>query len=82
MRPNAEALGPVHTNEPFALQAFLSGEDMTIAGIAVLGPHFLKLRVTFFDDMKMRELMRETIHELAQFVQTSKLGSPMSNVQH
>ena len=82
MQPNAEAPWPVHTNEPFALQAFLSGDEMTIAGIAVLGTHFLKLRLTFFDDMKMRELMGETVHELAQFVRTSRCGTPISDVQH
>jgi hypothetical protein len=55
---------------------------MTVAGVAVLGRHFLKLRLTFVDDLKMRELMRETIHELARFAQMPVGASVSSHVRH
>jgi hypothetical protein len=77
--PNAEAPWPVYTVEPVALQAFLSGENMTIAGIAVLGKVFLKLRLTFFDDFKMRELMRETVHDLVRLAQAAGSGTFVSS---
>jgi hypothetical protein len=77
--PNAEAPWPVSTVEPFALQAFLSGEDMTIAGIAVLGRVFLKLRLTFIDDWKMRELMSVTVHDLVRLAQTAGSGTFVSS---
>ena len=75
LQPNLEAPWPVEIAEPFALQAFLSGEDMTIAGIALLGRLFLKLRLTFFDDPKMRELMQETIQDVVRLAQAAGAGS-------
>ena len=56
-------------------QAFLSGEAMTIAGLAVLERVFLKLRLTFFDDPKMRELMQETVQDVVRLAQTAGAGS-------
>lgn len=75
MQPNLEAPWPVQIAEPFAFQAFLSGEDMTIAGIAVLERVFLKLRLTFFDDPKMRELMQETVQDVVRLAQMAGAGS-------
>jgi hypothetical protein len=75
LQPNLDAPWPVQIAEPFAFQAFLSGEDMTIAGIALLGRLFLKLRLTFFDDPKMRELMQETIQDVVRLAQTAGAGS-------
>jgi hypothetical protein len=66
--PDAKTPWPVHVVEPFSLQHFLIGDDMSIAGIAMLGAHCLKLRLTYFDDLKMRELMVGTIQELAKMV--------------
>lgn len=63
---NAEMPWQAHLVEPFALQHFLIGEDMSVAGVAVLGAHCLKLRLTYFDDLRMRELMGDTIRELAR----------------
>jgi hypothetical protein len=74
IQPNLEAPWPVQIAEPFAFQAFLSGEDMTIAGIALLGRLFLKLRLTFFDDPKMRELMQETIQDVVRLAQMAGAG--------
>lgn len=71
---NLEAPWPVHIAEPFAFQAFLSGEDMTIAGIAVLEGVLLKLRLTFFDDPKMRELMQETVQDVVRLAQMAGAG--------
>lgn len=68
MHPDAESPWPVSLIKPFALQYFLIGDDMSIAGVGVLGPHLLKLRLTYFDDFKMRELMGEAVRELAQLV--------------
>jgi hypothetical protein len=74
IHPNVEAPWPIHIVEPFALQALLSGEKMTIAGVAVLGRVFLNLRLTFFDDLKMRELMHETVQEVVRLAQTAGAG--------
>ena len=74
MYGNAKAPWPVHLIEPFALQAFLIGEQLSVVAVAVLGQQFLKLRLTYFDDLKMRELMYETVHELARLAHTSELG--------
>ena len=75
IQPDLEAPWPVQITEPFAFQAFLSGENMTIAGIAVLERLFLKLRLTFFDDPKMRELMQETIQDVVRLAQTAGAGT-------
>jgi hypothetical protein len=63
---NAETPWPVQLAEPFALQHFLIGEDISVVGVAILGQHFLKLRLTYFDDLKMRGLMSDTVRELAR----------------
>jgi hypothetical protein len=75
IQPDLEAPWPVQIAEPFAFQAFLSGEAMTIAGIAVLERMFLKLRLTFFDDPKMRELMHETVQDVVRLAETAGAGS-------
>jgi len=75
IQPNLEAPGSVQIAEPFAFQAFLSDEAMTIAGIAVLERVFLKLRLTFLDDPKMRELMQETAQDVVRLAQTAGAGS-------
>src|SRR5262249_9097492 len=75
VQPNLEAPWPVQIAEPFAFQAFLSGEAITIAGIALLERLFLKLRLTFFDDLKMRELMHETVEDVVRLAQTAGAGS-------
>jgi hypothetical protein len=81
--PNVEAPWPIHIVEPFALQALVSGEKMTIAGVAVLGRVFLKLRLTFFDDLKMRELMQETVQEVVRLAQTAGAGiASLSYARH
>lgn len=83
LQPNLEAPWSAHIVEPFAFQAFLSGKDMTIAGIAVLGGRFLKLRLTFFDEPKMRELMDETVQETVRLAQTAGAGSArLSHARH
>lgn len=74
VNPDAKASWPVHVTEPFALQYFVSGEDLTVAGVAVLREHFVKLRLTFLDEVTMRELMYATIQELGTLVQMSSLG--------
>jgi hypothetical protein len=82
-QPNLEAPWSVHVAEPFAFQAFLSDKDMTIAGVAVLGGRFLKLRLTFFDEPKMRELMDETVQETVRLAQTAGAGSArLSHARH
>ena len=49
---------------PFAVKFLLSGSDMTVVALAVHGEHFVKVRLTHFDDRKMRELMRATLEAL------------------
>ncbi len=66
--PSARAPWPTLISGPFALQHYLIGNDLSVVGIAHLGRHALKLRLTYFDDLKMRELMKSTIHEFAALV--------------
>jgi hypothetical protein len=83
MHAHAEMPWPVRLAEPFALQYFLINENLSVAGIAVVGRHFLKFRLTYNDDPKMRELMNETIGEVARLANISKLGSGyFSHAQH
>lgn len=70
----ATAPWPAQVVEPFAFQHFLIGEDMSIAGVAVLGSHLLKLRLTYFDDLKMRELMGQAVGALCSLARTSVLA--------
>jgi hypothetical protein len=79
--PDAKTPWPVHFVEPFALQHFLIGDDMSIAGIAVLGPRYLKLRLTYFDDLKMRELMIGTIQELAKLASQKSQSSVSDQIR-
>jgi len=74
--PNAKMPWPVHLLEPFALQHFLIGEDLSVAGVAIVGKHFVKVRLTYFDDAKMRELMHGSLRELSHLV---ALASPYAS---
>jgi hypothetical protein len=38
---------------------------MTVVGVALHGPYFVKVRLTYFDDLKMRELMTASLQRLA-----------------
>lgn len=49
---------------PFIFKFFLSASDVTAVGVGVSGAYFVKMRLTFFDDPKMRDLMSETIRAL------------------
>ncbi len=69
--PNAETPWPETEIGPFKMQHFLIGEDLSVAGVGVLGSHYLKLRLTYFDDLKMRELMNASIRELCQLALNS-----------
>ena len=63
VNPTAEAPWPTLVNGPFVIQYFIIGDDVSVAGIALLGQHVVKLRLTYFDDPKMRELMNATVDE-------------------
>jgi hypothetical protein len=83
IHPDVEPPSSVYLIEPFAFQHFLAGEDITIAGVAALRKNFLKLRLTSVDDRKMRNLMDETVRELARFVRMSERGTFISShVRH
>lgn len=64
--PDAKMPWPIREVGPFTLQHFLIGKDLSVAGVAINGSHYLKLRLTYFDDPKMRELMSITVDELAR----------------
>jgi hypothetical protein len=66
--PLAKAPWPTLISGPFALRHYLIGGDLSVVGIAYLGRHVVKLRLTHFDDLKMRELMNSTIHDFAALV--------------
>ena len=65
---SAESPWPILVRGRFALEHFLIGGDISVVGIALLGPHVLKLRLTYFDDPKMRELMSATVDEFEAIV--------------
>jgi hypothetical protein len=69
--PGAEMVGAVVLAEPFVLQHFLIGDDMSVAGIADMGEHYLKLRLTYHDEPKMRELMSYTVSELSRLAMSA-----------
>jgi hypothetical protein len=66
--PSSEMPWPTLINGPFSLQHFLIDADLSVVGIACLGRHLVKLRLTYFDDLKMRALMNATIDEFASLV--------------
>lgn len=69
LNPELKDPWPVIEMGPFAMKFFLSGSDVTAVGIAVSGPYFVKVRLTYFDDLKMRELMNSTLKALGTCVQ-------------
>ncbi|HOF42100.1 MAG TPA: hypothetical protein PLD73_18680 [Candidatus Hydrogenedentes bacterium] len=59
---------PVIEVGPFAVKCFLSRTDMTLVGVALCGPYFVKVRLTYFDDLKMREMMNASLMALGACV--------------
>ena len=53
---------------PFATKFLLSGRDLTVVAIAEYGPFFIKLRLTEFDDPKLRQIMAGTLQDLSSLV--------------
>ncbi|MFG1289816.1 hypothetical protein [Xanthobacter versatilis] len=68
LHPNAEAPWPIRLAGPFVLKYFLVGDDLAVAGVAILGRCCLKIRLTCFDDLRMRDLMNQTIQDLGRLV--------------
>lgn len=71
LSPELKDPWPVIEIGPFAIKFFLSGDDITAVGVAVSGLYFVKVRLTYFDDLKMRELMNTTLAALAACVQNA-----------
>lgn len=69
LSPELEDPWPVTEMGPFAMKFFLSGDDITAVGVAVSGLYFVKVRLTYFDDLKMRELMNSTLMALGACLQ-------------
>lgn len=65
MHPEAVTPWQVRVMGPFATEWLLIGKDLSVVGAGVLGPHFIKFRLTFVDGPEMRELMAPAIQELA-----------------
>jgi len=57
---------------PLLMKILITGENLTIVAIAELGPYFVKLRLTHFDDEKVREMMGRVIHDLSKIIQSAK----------
>jgi hypothetical protein len=62
---------PVKDIGPFAMKFLLAGENITVAGVAVSGNYFIKIRLTHLDDLKMREIMNVTLSSLIQYADMS-----------
>jgi len=71
LNPKIDETWPVFELGPFAMKFLLSGSEMTAVGVAVSGTYLVKVRLTFFDDLKMRELMNWTLSALATCVQNA-----------
>lgn len=69
VNPKAEDRWPVAELGPFAIKSFLSSEDLTLLGVAVCASYYVKVRLTFLDDSKMRKLMNSTLNALVASVQ-------------
>lgn len=68
LNPELQDPWPVIEVGAFAAKYFLSRADMTLVAVAVCGPYFVKLRLTYFDDRKMREMMNATLNALGACV--------------
>lgn len=64
MDPALKDPWPIVKAGPFAMKYFLAAKDMTAVGVAISGPYFIKVRMTYFDDLKMREMMSSTLNAL------------------
>jgi hypothetical protein len=71
LNPELEEPGPRLEVGPFAMKFFISADDITAAGVAEFGAYFIKVRLTFFDDLKMRELMLTSLNVLAACVESA-----------
>lgn len=73
LNPDLDDPWPVIEMGPFAMKVFLSGGDITVVGLAVSGMYFVKVRLTYFDNSKMRELMTSTLMVLGACVQDASI---------
>ncbi len=64
VNPDAEAPWPPFEFGPFLGTFFLIDQQLSLVAVTCRGDYFIKIRHTFFDDPKMRELMQQTTDEL------------------
>jgi hypothetical protein len=69
MDPQIEDPWPTMAAGPLSLQYLLADKNMTVAGVAASDRYFVKVRMTYFDDLKMREMMNSVLTALAERVQ-------------
>ncbi len=69
MNPQIEAPWPTMAAGPLSLQYLLADKNMTVAGVAASDRYFVKVRMTYFDDLKMREMMNSFLTALAERVE-------------
>lgn len=74
--PEAKTPWPPMIANPFALQTFLIGDRISFAGVADMGNHLLKLRLTFYDDPELREMMSDTMMELRRLALSASSEAP------
>jgi hypothetical protein len=65
VHPDAVSPWPVQVIGPFAVENFLIGKNLSVAGVASCETHFVKFRLSFADGPEMRDLMGATIQALA-----------------
>lgn len=68
LNPKLEDPWPKVEMGPFAMKFFLSDSNMTAVGVAVSGQYFIKARLTYLDDLKMRGMMNFTLKALGDCV--------------
>jgi hypothetical protein len=69
LNPKIESPWPTMAAGPLSLQYMLAEQSMTVAGVAASDRYFVKMRMTYFDDLKMREMMNSVLKALAERVQ-------------
>lgn len=72
--PDLQEPWPAFEAGPFIVKPLRTAGNVTMAGVAVSGPYFIKVRLTFAEDPEMIEMMNETLRELA--THTHRASSP------
>lgn len=66
---NVEEPWPPFDVGAMRVQYFIVGDALTVVGLGISGKYFVKIRLTFLDDLKVRELMAEFVSGVASTIE-------------